>query len=657
MLLPVMAFWAKARTGIFALVFIALVFGVAIFQVRSPDLYWHIKMGSDWIFKGLSPFVDHYSYTMPGKPIVFVPVGFQVVIALLYRAFGLAGVGIYRFVVFSLALFFLDRTMRRSGVSGSLRILALATCIVSFVLFSEPRPELASLAFEALFVGLFLKWRDNRSPRQLVLPFLLLVVWMNVHTTGVIGVVIAFAFFAEAGLDELLQGRIGRAFVPAGYAALFFAASFLHHELSSPIPLLLHFDSRWTTYIKEFEANDVTRYEVPLRVYWALMALSLPALVVRRYWAGILLVLIAGYQGISLYKFTPHMLMLTMPFVVIGLQYYRNEIGEKGNARARTLFAGAIAVAAAAAILIDAQFVYARPILPLNMGTDDRFFPAGLVKHMRDTGVRGRVFNHYDWGAYLFFNFDQDIKVAIDQRANILYDIDTFLGWRRMATDPEEMKKAAEKYQFNYVVSRPDQSIVSQAAIESGVFGLEYVDSVGALFVRGRGRFPETQRYLYSPRCLDDDAIRRAAAEYAVAKATLPADSILTQYLLLLNMYASTNDKAGLFHTLYWTSSSTVARLASELAYRSGEREASLAYLDTMEFRGADDSIMSAKVLLELQRFDTAEAFLKAPASAPGLRDDQKVRIAELLRAIRDRRQLAIDPAATVHCEFLAKLY
>src|SRR3954465_312075 len=106
-----MSFWTKTRTPFFALVFAALVVGVSIFQVRSPDLYWHVKMGSDWLFKGLSPFVDHYSYTMAGKPILYVAWGFQVVISLLYSAFGLAGVGVYRFVAFSLALFFLDRTV------------------------------------------------------------------------------------------------------------------------------------------------------------------------------------------------------------------------------------------------------------------------------------------------------------------------------------------------------------------------------------------------------------------------------------------------------------------------------------------------------------------------------------------------------------------
>jgi len=667
--------WANTRTGVFIILFAALVFGVSIFQVRSPDLYWHIKMGSDWIFKGLSPFVDHYSYTMPGKPIVYVAWGFQVIISLLYAAFGLAGVGIYRFVAFSLTLFLLDRIMARLGVAGRVRLFALASCLVGFILHSEPRPELASLPFEALFVGLFLEWRHKRSFRHLVLPLVLLVVWINIHGTGVIGVVIAFAFFAEAGLDELLKGRYSRAVIPACYAAMFYFASYLHHDLSSPVFHLLRFDSRWTGVIQEYEVRDFADYELPLRMYFVFMALSLPALFARRYWSGILLVLVAGYQDLRMYKFTSHMLVLTIPFVAVSLQHYWNGIQTKGNARAKRLFAGGVSVAAGVVILFDVYWIYGNPSQPLNMANDDRFFPVGLVKYMKNSGVRGRIFNHYDWGAYLFFNFDQDIKVFIDQRTNILYDIDLFLEWLRIATVPEEMKRAAEKYEFNYIVSRPDQLIVSQPAIESGVFGLEYVDSDGALFVRGRGRFPETQRYLYYPRCLNDDAIKKSVAEYAVARATLPPDSVLTQYLQLLQLYAATKDKASLFRAS-WGSSSTVARLASELAYRAGAKEASLEYLASMQFTGIDDQIAMAHVLIELQRFETAEAVLASPAKSSRLRDDQKINIAELLRTIRDHGELKLVSPAVYketqdfadayartrrrppdHCEFLAKIY
>src|SRR5262249_34408549 len=162
------------------------------------------------------------------------------------------------------------------------------------------------------------------------------------------------------------------------------------------------------------------------------------------------------------------------------------------------------------------------------------------------------------------------------------------------------------------------------------------IDNSSALFVKGRGRFPETQRYLYYPRCIDNEAMKKFGAEYAVARATLPKDSILTQYLLLLQLYVSTKDKASLFRT-YWTPSSTVARLASDLAYRSGEKEASLVYLSTMQFRGVDDHIAMAKILIELDRFEAAEAVLASPAKAAALRDDQRITIAELLHTIRNR--------------------
>ncbi|HVZ22481.1 MAG TPA: hypothetical protein VG871_15515 [Vicinamibacterales bacterium] len=672
-----MSSWrVNVRTGLFTAVFAALVFGVSIFQIRSPDLYWHIKMGSDWIFKGLSPFVDHYSYTMAGKPIVYVAWGFQVIISLLYWAFGIAGIGLYRFIAFSLTLFLLDRAMARSGVAGSVRLLALALCLVGFILHSEPRPELASLPFEALFVGLFLAWREKRTFRGLIAPLLLLVVWINIHVTGVLGLVIAGAFFGEAGLDEILKGRHARAGIYAGYGAMFYFASYLHHDLSSPLFHLLHFDPRWQRAIQEFEVRDFADYELPLRLYFGLLLLSLPALVRRRYWSGIALLLIAGYQWVRMYKFTSHMLVLTIPFVALSLQHYWDAIQDRGNARARRLFVGGVSVAAALVLLYDTYWIYVRPSLPLNMAVDNRFFPSGLVKYMKATGVRGRVFNHYDWGAYLFFNFDQDVKVFIDQRTNILYDIDVFLEWTRIATVPAAMKKGAEKYKFDYVVSRPDQLLVSQAAIESGVFGLQYVDNAGALFVRGRGRFPETQRYFYYPRCIDDDAIQKSAAEYAIARATLPADSMLTQYLQLLHLYASTKDKASLFRTLYWTSSSPVARLASELAYRSGAKDASLVYLNAVEFKGADDHIRMARLLIERQQFEAAEAELPSLADVSSLRDDQRIDIAGLLHAIRehgplkfvapavydDMQRFAVDYVRTKgqpqdHCEVLAKLY
>ena len=41
------------------------------------DVYWHLRMGVDWVTLGLSPWIDHYSYTFSGEEIRNPPVLFS----------------------------------------------------------------------------------------------------------------------------------------------------------------------------------------------------------------------------------------------------------------------------------------------------------------------------------------------------------------------------------------------------------------------------------------------------------------------------------------------------------------------------------------------------------------------------------------------------
>ena len=40
----------------------------------SLDAYWHVQTAKDWLENGLSPFIDHYSFTFEGQPISYNPV-------------------------------------------------------------------------------------------------------------------------------------------------------------------------------------------------------------------------------------------------------------------------------------------------------------------------------------------------------------------------------------------------------------------------------------------------------------------------------------------------------------------------------------------------------------------------------------------------------
>jgi hypothetical protein len=48
---------------------------------------------------------------------------------------------------------------------------------------------------------------------------------------------------------------------------------------------------------------------------------------------------------------------------------------------------------------------------------------------MRANALEGKVFAYYNWGGYLHWRTDGDLKVYIDGRADTLYDADTYLNY------------------------------------------------------------------------------------------------------------------------------------------------------------------------------------------------------------------------------------
>jgi hypothetical protein len=52
------------------------------------DTFWHLQMGKDLLESGLSPWVDHYSFSYPGKEIYVVPVLFRLLLHQFVALFG-----------------------------------------------------------------------------------------------------------------------------------------------------------------------------------------------------------------------------------------------------------------------------------------------------------------------------------------------------------------------------------------------------------------------------------------------------------------------------------------------------------------------------------------------------------------------------------------
>lgn len=155
--------------------------------IPPHDFWWHVATGRLTVAQGAVPTVDSFSYTRAGLPFYNQGWLAQVVMYGLYEFGGLALILIVQSFVIVLAYGLLLRlcVVRTGRLRLCVALLLLTTLPLSFDNWNV-RPQ--SYAFP-LFVGFLVvltEYRLGRRDRLWLLP-LLMVVWVNVHGTFVLG--------------------------------------------------------------------------------------------------------------------------------------------------------------------------------------------------------------------------------------------------------------------------------------------------------------------------------------------------------------------------------------------------------------------------------------------------------------------------------------
>ena len=155
----------------------------AVSLQRNPisfDAFWHLKTGADWLAKGLSPWVDHYSFTYQGAEIRNPPVAFQALLHLAVSAFGvflgfLLVKGLAQLASLLAAYLFLREVKARA-----LLIAIVIPCLVVVLqMRSLVRPELFSYAFSLLAMWLYFRAGERVNAGSVVPMILLMLAWTN----------------------------------------------------------------------------------------------------------------------------------------------------------------------------------------------------------------------------------------------------------------------------------------------------------------------------------------------------------------------------------------------------------------------------------------------------------------------------------------------
>jgi hypothetical protein len=188
----------------------ALLVGRLFYEMRNfvadPDLWWHVRVGSDILKTHHWPTVDSYSFTAAGTPWIAYEWLGEVALAGVAKMGGLFAMAAFRFflaAVVLLALYYLGTLRSRNCKAGFIPAALLCSLVLlSFTL----RPQMFGYLFLVITLIVLEKFRQGVAwPLWLLPPMFLL--WVNTHGSFIVGIAVV-AIYLLSGLWAFQLGDV-----------------------------------------------------------------------------------------------------------------------------------------------------------------------------------------------------------------------------------------------------------------------------------------------------------------------------------------------------------------------------------------------------------------------------------------------------------------
>jgi hypothetical protein len=404
------------------------------------------------------PFVAHEWLASVISSQLYAVVGYPAMVA--YK--GLLCIGIFGLAA-GLAL--------QAGRSFALACGLGALCMLGINYRTHMRPEI--YGYLCLLAQLNLLEAFRRTGRWVwLLPLLALgAVWANLHGSFALGLALPPLYAAGAIADAACDARRGqRGFDTRGVAReavplLAATAGMLLAALLNPYGwrLLEHVLLLSTSdYFKENIYEWLPVWDSHIRrapYFWVLLAHAL---------------LVLGSVAVGARRLTPRLVLLLVVFGALALEatrYVAWWMLVSTSVLAYTLprprlspRAARLATLGLAAVLVGASALVVR--IGNVRGYPPGFemwtpLPPDALHFLRDSGVKGNVFNSYNHGDQLVYHFYPAVRVAIDTRVDA-YGEDYYRRYRslsgrsaRRLGEPEELMAFLDRYDVTWIVTRP----------------------------------------------------------------------------------------------------------------------------------------------------------------------------------------------------------
>jgi tetratricopeptide (TPR) repeat protein len=492
--------FAAAATG----AVLALMLFLAAWQRQrwDSDIFWALKSG-EWIVENLGvPVSDPFSYTFGGRPWVDFTWGFQVIAWAFYTHLGgWAGLFALQLIATSLTFLFLHLNLRASAPDRPWLSMA-AVLLVYGASYSRLfiRPHLFEYLFVSLYLLLLGGYARDGKPWRLYLLFPLQAVWVNVHSSAVLGVFMAAAYAAGGVMDELrangFRPRLSGGAKRLALAALLLPLAALVNPYGVKLALFpfvhqgagnadaLRHIMEWTR--PELRELFFHVFPFPFRrfSFFALAIGAATALILNVRAArsrDFLLLAVSLYMAASHNRWVALAAYFTGPVLVSNLSAYPY------RSRMRPIALKAVAITANVLILAALAHELKGYLSGGNLGLGPKHgvFPSDVVGFMKRRGIKGNIYNDYLFGGYLIHEYPE-VKVFIDGRTPTVYSPHFF--WKsRLFQDDLTRERLVDEYGITTALVRLKSGLCTDL-IEDAAWAAVAFDDVSALFLR---RVPE----------------------------------------------------------------------------------------------------------------------------------------------------------------------
>ena len=426
-----------------------LLFALVLFLpalLNDGDTLWQISTGA-WILDHHAiPATDPFSFTAGGRRWFAHEWLAETVMALAYRAAGMAGIMALAAAATGLTATILMRHLRRY-LPGIYALLFLVVALANAAPSMLARPHLLAWPCLILWCTGLLKARANRAaPSFWLLPVML--VWVNLHGSFMFGLLLPFAFLAEAAMESDLDRR--RVIVAwSVFIAAAGAVALLNPEGVSgvlfPVTMLrmqsLALIGEWQP--ASFGSPHPLEFIILGGLAMGLSgAVKVPPMR--------LLVLLALVHGALAHARNGPLLGLVGALILaepVGRSLSQAPTGMARQGRFLALAGVAIALAA----------LVGRMLVPLDRDHSGAAF-SGLMDRI-PSELRSRpVLNEYSLGGHLIFT---GVRPFIDSRADLYGD--AFLdNYRKIAApEPHTLDRALTDYAIAWTIFHADHPVVA----------------------------------------------------------------------------------------------------------------------------------------------------------------------------------------------------